>query len=154
MSDDHKNQEPRSNEEPCSDDREHRGGDEYKVGRNRPPIHSRFKKGTSGNPKGRRRRAPLDITRQIQDIYLDGVVVNVGGKKKRVSKIIALVQKHLSQALMGDHKSTALSVALAREFGVFSIKEQPEFDFSAFTPEEKQQCLDAFQIIRRKVKLK
>jgi Family of unknown function (DUF5681) len=33
------------------------GESDYKVGPGRPPLHTRFKKGQSGNPGGRRRSA-------------------------------------------------------------------------------------------------
>lgn len=154
MSDNHKDEEARSNEDSRSDVSEHRGGDEYKVGRNRPPLHSRFKKGTSGNPRGRPRRAPLDVTRQVHEAFAGEILVQEGGKKKSVPIYIAFVKKYIALALNGDHKAAAIVLNLARDYGISNLKEVPELDPSVLTPEENAICSEAFALLRKAQVLK
>lgn len=63
-------------------------GDEkpgYAVGYGKPPVHARFKKGQSGNPRGGRHRA-----RNFAALLLEAldarVVVGDGGRRRRKSK--------------------------------------------------------------------
>jgi hypothetical protein len=51
----------------------------YTVGRGRPPIHTRFPKGKSGNPKGRPRKAAT-LPDKVAKILAKTQTVNVGGK--------------------------------------------------------------------------
>jgi len=49
-----------------------------KVGYKRPPIHTRFQKGQSGNPRGRQRRVrnfAVDVKRTLEiPVSLNGIV--------------------------------------------------------------------------------
>jgi Family of unknown function (DUF5681) len=79
----------------------------FPVGYKKPPSHTQFKPGQSGNPKGRPKgsAAPADVIReQLRKI----ANVEVGGRVQKISMLEAIVLKHVSQALKGDHKSTAL----------------------------------------------
>ena len=54
---------------------------DYKVGHRKPPKHSRFKKGVSANPKGRRKRKPLlaagDIVNNVLNaLYYDYAIAS------------------------------------------------------------------------------
>src|SRR3546814_5598759 len=66
--------------------------DDYEVGYGKPPKHSQFPPGVSGN-KGRRRRAetPAEIIARIRD---DKVMVN----GKRVSKIELAINQEIGRA--------------------------------------------------------
>jgi len=52
----------------------------YTVGRGRPPVHTRFPKGTSGNPKGRPRKAAT-LPDKVAKILAKTQSVNVGGQQ-------------------------------------------------------------------------
>ncbi|MDO8431322.1 MAG: DUF5681 domain-containing protein [Candidatus Binatus sp.] len=58
----------------------------YKVGYGKPPQGTQFKKGQSGNPKGRPRRSK-NVATVAQDALFALVKVNENGRRRRVSKI-------------------------------------------------------------------
>ena len=73
-----------------------------KVGYGKPPKHSRFKKGVSGNPKGRpKRQAPElgDVIKAVLDVTVD---YSEGGRTQTASRRELAVRRHLRNALKGD----------------------------------------------------
>lgn len=76
------------------------------VGYGRPPSHSRFRKGRSGNPKGR----PRGSRKQPPHEWLLGRMVTIreGGIEKKVTLAEAVVLKAAREGLEGD-------VIMARE---------------------------------------
>ena len=75
---------------------------DYEVGYRKPPKHSRFKKGLSGNPKGRRKRAShsfLDILNEELKTFI--WVVGKNGRQ-RITCSRAIIRQALTKALRGD----------------------------------------------------
>lgn len=73
------------------------------VGYKRPPSHSRFRKGESGNPRGRRKGSGV---RSAAEKVLDRkVTVTVDGKRQKVPITEALVLQLTQKALAGDSKA-------------------------------------------------
>ena len=77
---------------------------DYKVGYGRPPEHTRFKPGQSGNPRGRPKGAMNLET--LLDKALDAkVTMETQNGTKRITKREAIMLKWVNQALSGDSKS-------------------------------------------------
>lgn len=73
------------------------------VGYKRPPRHSRFLRGQSGNPRGRRKGSGV---RSAAEKVLDRkVTVTVDGKRQKVPITEALVLQLTQRALAGDSKA-------------------------------------------------
>ncbi len=84
---------------------------DYKVGFGRPPEHSRFKPGQSGNPRGRARGASnflTDVTKELNE----QIRVREGDRERSMTKQRALVKAMVAKALKGDVRSAALLIAL------------------------------------------
>ena len=67
-----------------------------------PPEHARFKKGVSGNAKGRPKRQPAPIGEVIKGVMGAAVEYSEGGRTKKASRWELSVRRHLKNALKGD----------------------------------------------------
>lgn len=94
--------------------------DEYKTGYGRPPRHSHFKRGQSGNPKGRPRKDPEIVDgRTIDNIYREfgrkRVPVTINGVKTHLPMLEAIVHTHFSQAMKGNLAAHKVLIKILRE---------------------------------------
>ena len=81
--------------------------DENVVGYGRPPRHTRFQPGRSGNPKGRPKGSKNFNTLFSEELALP-VTLTENGKRRRMPKTRALVKQTINKALSNDPKSAAL----------------------------------------------
>jgi hypothetical protein len=75
----------------------------YEVGYGKPPEQTHFKKGQSGNPKGRPRGAK-NITTLFTQALKERVIVTENGRRRSISKQEALVKHLVNKALSGDRR--------------------------------------------------
>lgn len=90
--------------------------DDNDVGYKKPPRHSRFKPGQSGNPNGRPKGAK-GVATIVQKVIAEKVTLNQNGKATKVSKLEAGIQLLAKEALSGDIKALIQLLALARQYG-------------------------------------
>jgi Family of unknown function (DUF5681) len=89
----------------------------FETGYGHPPVNTRFKKGQSGNPKGRpkgSRSLATILNRELRE----RVIINEGGQRKTVTKLEAAVKQISNKAASGD------PVALRQLFPLIQIIEQ------------------------------
>jgi hypothetical protein len=97
--------------------------DDDRVGYCRPPKHSRFKKGQSGNPRGRRRPHPYGEAENPLRMYmLEEMTVKVQGKKVRMPAIDVIIKSIINKAAAGDHRSQKLLIQ--ESGGLTAIREE------------------------------
>ena len=90
------------------------------VGYKKPPKHSRFKKGQSGNPKGRQ-KACRNFNTDLEEVLKATMTVSENGKPKTVSTQQAALMRLREQALNGDPR--ALDRLLGFAAGLSAEKE-------------------------------
>jgi hypothetical protein len=88
----------------------------YEVGRGRPPKEHQWKKGQSGNPRGRPRKK-LDQNAVFEQIMNERIMIREGGKARKITKGEALVRSQLAKAIKGDTRAAEFVVKEAARWG-------------------------------------
>lgn len=93
---------------------------ENKVGYGRPPKHTRFKPGVSGNPTGRKKQPPITLAKVIADELNAPVAYRERGRTKYMARQELAIKTLIDQAVQG-HLGAAEQVlklrAHAQRFG-------------------------------------
>jgi hypothetical protein len=101
--------------------RNERRADKGGEGYGRPPVHSRWKKGQSGNRKGRRRGRPNVST--VANRMLDRKVkLRVGEKTLEMPFLEALVVVHATKAQSGNSKSISAILTIFERLGYLDLR--------------------------------
>lgn len=103
----------------------------YEVGYGKPPKATRFKKGTSGNPSGRPRKAPqsLDPCSIIEAIDNEEIQVSDNGKLKQMTKAEIEFRQLFTKAIRGDLAAARLVVDMATTHLTLEAMGEFEYEF-------------------------
>lgn len=100
-----------------------------RTGYKRPPVASRWKKGQSGNPSGRKkgsRNLATDLEAELQEM----VVVTEGGKARKISKRRALFKSLVANAIKNDQKAMTNLLGLMGKLAGAGQQEEPTIDLT------------------------
>lgn len=86
----------------------------YKIGYGKPPKHKRFKRGKSGNPKGRP-KGSRNLKTDLEEELKRQVVIREDGKAKQVSKQRATVMSLFNKAMQGEPRAIRILFDLIRQ---------------------------------------
>jgi len=118
---------------------------DYDSGYGRPPLHTRFKPGQSGSPKGRP-KGTVSFRSDFPEELAELIAVP-GDSGKLCTKRRAIVRKLISEAISGDAKdATALISLCARLFPENEEADPRVADDDAFVEklaERERQAADA-----------
>lgn len=92
-------------------------GKPYAVGYGKPPIHTRFQRGESGNPRGKK-KGQTGLKAVVEKVFQEKVSIRTARGIRKVTKLDALVQKLMNDALTGDPRAVMHIVRLAKEAGL------------------------------------
>jgi hypothetical protein len=108
---------------------------ETAVGYKRPPPHTRFRPGHSGNPSGRPKRRPT-----FRAVLLVELAATMPGKgpQRAGSKLQALVKSLVDTAIAGDARAQSLLVGALARMG------DAEDNEAASLTADDQEILDAY----------
>ncbi len=85
---------------------------DYEVGHGRPPKHTQFKKGQSGNPKGRRKGA-RGLKTDLRAELNERIEITENGKTLKLTKQQAMVKRIAALAIQGDVRAIGKLADLA-----------------------------------------
>ena len=86
----------------------------YEVGYGKPPRHTRFQKGRSGNPAGRP-RGKKNLATLLSDALDQKIIVVESGRRKKISKREAIVTQLVNKSASADLKATQIVLAMLRD---------------------------------------
>ena len=86
----------------------------YTIGYGKPPKSAQWKKGQSGNPKGRPRR-DRNISALLATLLAQRIVVRTGKTTRRRTRLEHLVHRLFERALEGDPRLMKMALDEARK---------------------------------------
>ena len=86
----------------------------YEVGYGKPPRHTRFPKGRSGNPAGRP-RGKKNLATLLSDALDQKIIVVENARRKKISKREAIVTQLVNKSASADLKATQIVLAMLRD---------------------------------------
>src|SRR5713226_3424409 len=87
-------------------------GSGYKVGPGRPPLHTRFKKGQSGNPGG---RSAKSLPALLAAALNETVVVTIDGRRRKITKREAIVTQMVDKSASADLRATKMLIDMMKD---------------------------------------
>lgn len=99
----------------------------YEVGYGRPPTHSQFKKGESGNPKGRPKGA-LNLATLFNRALSEKVTITENGRRRNITKLEIALKQLINKAAQGDPRSMHLMLSMAPLVGIEPPNADPGLD--------------------------
>jgi hypothetical protein len=103
---------------------------DYPIGYGKPPKHTQFKTGQSGNPNGRPKKGTTANEIALRQLRKKFTINLDGGKTRVVSLLEAILARHSFKAAQGDVRSTTLMLELIKSV---------ESDFGNRLPELTQE---------------
>ena len=101
---------------------------DYEIGYGRPPHHTCFKKGRSGNPKGRPGGAK-NLSTVLSEALNERVIIAENGGRRKISKRQVIIKQIVNQAAKGDWRAAKLLFDILQEI---ERGTEPEPSESAF----------------------
>jgi hypothetical protein len=122
----------------------------HAVGYGRAPNHTKWKRGQSGNPAGRR-KGQRNVRTVLDEALNKRIRIREGNRTRSVTKLEAVIATMINAALKGSAKAQASLIALMRSVGMTG--EVPEAAHQApFTADDEALIRDYFT--RRAAELK
>jgi hypothetical protein len=91
----------------------------------RPPRHSQFKKGTSGNPRGRPKKVS-SFKADLASELAEKISLTENGKERRITKQRAFIKTLTAAAIKKDIRAVNALLACMRYFGVGAEDQTPD----------------------------
>src|SRR6516225_9865563 len=107
---------------------------DYAVGRGKPPVHSRFKKGQSGNPRGPR---PKNLPALLVEALNEKVVVTIDGERREITKREAVAKQLVNKSTSADLRATKMLIDTLKD-AEKKAGVQPPPEPAAFTAADEE----------------
>src|ERR1700682_2839963 len=116
----------------------------YEVGFQRPPRHTQFRKGTSGNPKGRPREAK-NLAAVLEEALAEKVPIVENGRGRKNTKRSAMIKQLVNKAASGDLRASRQLTDLEFRLNTEGVRQQSGIELFRSFAQEARKALDAEQ---------
>ena len=118
----------------------------YEIGYGKPPPHTRFKKGQSGNPRGRPPGAK-NLKTLLSEALNEMVVVTENGGRRKVTKRRAIITQLVNRSATADFRAIKILLDIVRDIERQTELTTPEIsDFSEADEKVLEQIKVRFSI--------
>jgi Family of unknown function (DUF5681) len=107
----------------------------YEVGYGKPPRHTRFKKGQSGNPKGRP-KGSQNLTTLLSEALNERVIVTENGGRRRITMRQAIIKQLVKRSATADWRAMKILLDIVR--GLEGETEPGSAASAAFTEADQE----------------
>jgi hypothetical protein len=90
---------------------DHTDAGDYEVGYGKPPKHTRFRQGQSGNPRGRAKNT-RNLKTELRSVLDETLSLSMAGREVKLSARKAMLLALRNKALKGDTRAIGLMVAM------------------------------------------
>ena len=87
---------------------------DHEVGYRKPPRHTRFTKGQSGNPRGRR-PGTKNLKTLLSDALNEFVIVSENGGRRKITKREAIVTQLVNRSASADFRAIKILLDMVRD---------------------------------------
>jgi hypothetical protein len=85
---------------------------DYKVGPGKPPLHTRFTKGQSGNPRGRQAK---NLPELLVAALNQPVTVTENGRRRQITKREAVIAQLVDKSATADLRATKMLLDILKD---------------------------------------
>ena len=119
---------------------------DYEVGYGKPPRHTRFAKGQSGNPRGRPAGAK-NLRTLLSEALNETVLVTENGGRRKVTKRQAIITQLVNRSATADFRAIKILLDIVRDIEGQAEPTAPETsDFSEADEKVLEQIKARFSI--------
>jgi hypothetical protein len=122
---------------------------EYAVGYGKPPKHTRFKPGQSGNPSGRP-KGSRSLGAELNTVLARKIPVRENGQTKHMTILQAILFTAAKTAIGGDHRARQDIFAVYRQFELEERSKDSGFDQCVTLADEDSAIINDFLERQRK----
>jgi hypothetical protein len=118
----------------------------YEVGYGKPPCHTRFVKGQSGNPRGRP-PGTKNLKTLLSEALNEMVIVTENGGRRKVTKRQAIITQLVNRSAIADFRAIKILLDIVRDIERQTEPTAPETsDFSEADEKVLEQIKARFSI--------
>jgi hypothetical protein len=103
---------------------------DYEVGYGKPPRHTQFQRGQSGNPRGRP-AGSKNLATLVSEALNERVIVAENGGRRKISKREAIIKQLVNRSAKADWRAIKILLDIVREIEGRIEPESVESSFSA-----------------------
>jgi hypothetical protein len=117
---------------------------EYAANYRKPPVHTRFKKGQSGNPRG---RPAKNLPALLAAALNEKVTVTENGKRRQVTKREAVIAQLVNKSASAELRATKMLIDMLRD--IERRAEPAMAEKNPFSPTDKEVVQQLIARLRR-----
>jgi hypothetical protein len=117
---------------------------QYAANYRKPPLHSRFKQGQSGNPRGRPKKTLPGL---LVSSLNEPVLVTIDGERRKITKREAVIIQLVNESAGANLRATKMLIDMMKDVEK-KTEAEPRLEPHRFAPADKKVIKSAVERIR------